>query len=220
MKLIGTAATIHHTLAAKIARINPAASVLTALLHGHPGAGKTTVCELLAWQLLTGEVLEDITRLSPTHPKSIKRAGEWIASVESISATDVDVDTVRQWSGTRGMASLFGEWRIRIIEELDAMPHVAQTAMLKYMDSLPAGTAILASSNANTEEFQRRFQSRFQCWQCDQPDATDIAALLAERFPNLPAAHATRIAALACGDVRQAFKDAESWEDTWLAKAA
>ena len=218
MKLIGTAATIHRTISAKITRTKPGDSVLTTLLHGDPGTGKTTVCELLAWQLLTGEVLTDIARLSPTHPRSIKRAGEWIASVESISAVDVDVDTVRQWAGTRGMASLFGEWRIRI-EELDAMPHVAQTAMLKYMDSLPGGTAILASSNANTGEFQRRFQSRFQCWQCDPPADTDIAALLAERFPDIPATHAIRIAALACGDVRQAYKDAESWQDTWLVAA-
>ncbi len=209
--LIGDAARIHHTLSTKLTRINPREDVFKQLVHGTPGSGKSTLIAMIAAQMLTGKVpaIKDLP--------AIRRCSEWSCVVESISGASVNVDIIRQWHGTRGMFSMFGDWRIRIIEELDAVPHVAQTAMLDYLDKLPPGTAILATSNADTDLFQDRFQSRFQAWKCNGPDASEILALITSLHPDMPPAIANQIATLSAGNVRQAMLECESWLDVQLA---
>lgn len=211
--LIGPAATIHRTLSAKLTRANPREDVLKFLIYGPPGSGKSTVAAMLAAQLLTGTVpsLDAIGKM--------RRSGDWACAIEEMSGASVSVDTVRQWHNSRGMFSMFGDWRIRIVEELDSVPSVAQTAMLDYLDKVPPGTAIIATSNIQMDLLQERFHSRFQAWKCPGPEAPELRAHLTGHFPELPPSIATTIAECACGNVRQALLDAESWLDTQLAAA-
>lgn len=209
--LIGPAAIIHRTLSAKLARCNPREIAFKHLIYGPPGTGKSTLVAMLAAQMLTGNVpsIHDL--------QTLRRKSEWSCVVESISGASVSVDTVRQWHGSMGMFSMFGEWRIRIIEELDAVPHVAQTAMLDYLDKVPPGTAILATSNAETDLFQDRFQSRFQAWKCEGPTDEELLAHIRTIHPDLPASIAQQIATLSTRNVRQALLECESWMDVKLA---
>ena len=205
--LTGPAAQIHDIITRRLAKADPRKDTLKFLFTGPPGNGKSTLCLLAAWHLLTGgQPAPSLDR------RVLARHPHWSMVVQTASGTDVDVDVVRQWNSSRGQFSMFGDWNIRIIEELDAVPNVAQTAMLAHLDNLPPGTAILASSNADTDLFQSRFQSRFQVWQVKPVPAEDVARYIIQNM-NIPANTAHHIATLSNGDLRAAINDAQSYLD-------
>ena len=106
------------------------------------------------------------------------------------------------------MQDLFGKYRLIWIEEADAIPAAAQTRFL-LLDDLPAGAAVVATSNCKLEDFKKRFQTRFKIYEVEPPAPHEIETLL-RRVGLADERTIKNIATFACGCVRQALLDAES----------
>jgi MoxR-like ATPase len=159
------------------------------LLYGPPGVGKTSVVELVALQL----------------------AGTPLA-IEDYNGREVTVDVVRQWMTQLPYGSLFGDWSVKVVNELDRCSREAQDLLLTYLDRLPPGRAFLGTSNLQLDLLTERFQTRFQAIKLLPPTTEELAVFLASRWP-VPAATATQIAVGSGGCVRAALADLESWLD-------
>jgi len=189
--LIGPAKIIGKVLLAKLERLNPQTDSVAMLFHGPPGVGKSELASLFADTLIGGKSCRNYAR-------------------EKISGAKINADLVRRWHDARGIGSLFSDWTVKIIEEVDAMPAVAQTLMLDYLDECQPGTAILATSNEQIKLLEERFRRRFQVWHVTAPTTEEIANFLRGKFPDIYPAEATTIAALCGGCVGAAIHDAEN----------
>ncbi len=188
--LIGQAGPVARAQCRKAERLTTeAAATMKLLLYGPPGVGKTSVVELVALQL----------------------AGTPLA-IEDYNGREVTVDVVRQWMTQLPYGSLFGDWSVKVVNELDRCSREAQDLLLTYLDRLPPGRAFLGTSNLQLDLLTERFQTRFQAIKLLPPTTEELAVFLASRWP-VPAATATQIAVGSGGCVRAALADLESWLD-------
>jgi MoxR-like ATPase len=188
--LIGQAGAVARAQCRKATRLTAdAAATMKLLLYGPPGVGKTSVVELVALQL----------------------AGTPLA-IEDYNGREVTVDVVRQWMTQLPYGSLFGDWSVKVVNELDRCSREAQDLLLTYLDRLPPGRAFLGTSNLQLDLLTERFQTRFQAIKLLPPTTEELAVFLASRWP-VPAATATQIAVGSGGCVRAALADLESWLD-------
>jgi MoxR-like ATPase len=188
--LIGQAGLVARAQGRKAERLTAeAAATMKLLLYGPPGVGKTSVVELVALQL----------------------AGSPLA-IEDYNGREVTVDVVRQWMTQLPYGSLFGDWSVKVVNELDRCSREAQDLLLTYLDRLPPGRAFLGTSNLQLDLLTERFQTRFQAIKLLPPTTEELAVFLASRWP-VPAATATQIAVGSGGCVRAALADLESWLD-------
>ena len=79
--------------------------------------------------------------------------------------------------------------------------------MLTLLDELPPKTAVLCTSNCKEGELEERFHTRFVLEEVDGPTPAQIAEFLAQ-WPLLEYDR-QQIANFACGNVRQALRDAQ-----------
>jgi putative ATPase len=163
-------------------------SRLKTILHGPPGTGKTTIANLIAAAL-----------------------AEHAIDIESINGRNLTIDVVRDWQRALAYGSLFGGWKVKVINEVDLAPQIAQDLMLTYLDELPPCNAVIATSNASMETLTERFATRFGPVKIAPPTQDEIAALLRQRF-RLTKSAAQMIAAGSCGNVRDALLQAETWQ--------
>jgi MoxR-like ATPase len=188
--LIGQAGLVARAQCRKATRLTAdAAATMKLLLYGPPGVGKTSVVELVALQL----------------------AGTPLA-IEDYNGREVTVDVVRQWMTQLPYGSLFGDWSVKVVNELDRCSREAQDLLLTYLDRLPPGRAFLGTSNLQLDLLTERFQTRFQAIKLLPPTTEELSAFLAARWP-VPAATANQIAVGSGGCVRAALADLESWLD-------
>jgi replication-associated recombination protein RarA len=166
------------------------------LMYGLPGVGKTSLARIFANQL-AGDVL----------------------AIDERSGLNVNVDTVRGWLGSLGVGNLFGDWQVRMIEELDRVPRDAQDMLLHYLDKLPPKTAFIATSNLQLDLLQERFQTRLRTWKVEAPNTAELCAFLMER-KGLDRTVAASIAVGSGGNVRAAMLDADNELDAREALAA
>ncbi|MBP7948898.1 MAG: ATP-binding protein [Verrucomicrobiales bacterium] len=159
------------------------------LLYGPPGVGKSSIADMVAAEL-SGSPL----------------------AVEEFNGKLVTVDTVKQWMAGLGMASLFGVYSVRIINEMDRCTRDAQDLLLSYLDRMPPGRAVIGTSNMQLDLLTERFQTRFQAIKLAAPSTADIAGMLRERWP-VDEPTALRIAVGSGGCVRAALADLETWLD-------
>ena len=189
-KLIGPAGVLEARLAAAIAKVG---GPLKLLFWGEPGVGKSEVSGRLA-RMLTHEV-----------------------EIERVNGADVGVDEVREWAARSHCSSLFADWRVQIIEEIDKVSERAQVNLLTYLDELPAQRAVIATSNHSQDTIPRRLWTRFERYEVKAPTREEIRLLLADR---VPADVAAMLATTCAGNVRAALLDAKSWERTAKAEPA
>jgi hypothetical protein len=130
--------------------------------------------------------------------------------VEKINGRNLTIEVVRAWQQSSCYGSLFGGWKVKLIEEADLVPQLAQDVMLTHLDELPERNAIIGSSNLDVTTLTERFQTRFELVQVDGPDADQLADWLVRRW-KVPRASANFIAAGSCGNVRAALLDANNY---------
>ncbi len=188
--LIGQAREVCVAQVAKARRLRDSrTAACKLLLYGPPGVGKTTVAELVAREL-TGTPL----------------------GVESFNGKEVTVDSVREWMATLPYGSLFSNWSVKIINELDRCSKDAQDILLSYLDRLPAGKALIGTSNLQLDLLTERFQTRFQSIKIATPTTDEITEFLCAHW-RVPRDVAARVAVGSGGCVRAALADLETWLD-------
>jgi replication-associated recombination protein RarA len=155
------------------------------LFNGHPGIGKSDLVKFL--QHLLG-------------------CDKW--SYTKLNGTQCKMEKVEEIAATLHYRSLFSDWRMLWIDEADQIPNVAQVRFLTLLDDLPSGVAVACTSNCKLEEFEKRFQTRFQAFELASPPPEEIETFLNRICPEINGA-SRQIATFACGNVRQALLDAQ-----------
>ena len=138
--------------------------------------------------------------------KALGVTSKW--AVKKFSGVDVDIECVRQIAQDLHYKDLFGAYRVIWIEEADSIPPAAQTRFLMLMDELPSSCAIVCTTNAKSDDFKNRFQTRFKFYEVAAPEPHEIQNLLVVKF-GIAKRDAVQIATFACGNVRAALLDAE-----------
>ena len=186
---IGPARTVFKVLQSKVDRLKKGGGNLKALFYGPPGCGKTAVANAVARDL----------------------SGNHLA-VEAVNGKEVGVDKVHSWIADLGTSSLWGDWQVKIVDELDLCSTDAQNLLLTYLDRLPPSWAFIGTSNLQLNLLQERFQTRLQQFKMAGPDSGEITDLLVAGF-GLDIEDAEQIALGCGGNVRAALLDAETFLD-------
>lgn len=185
--LIGSARTIGEKLLAHCNAIKgDKSATFKTVLYGHPGNGKTTLAEMLA------------------------RALGQSVDVQTVNGRNVTIDVVRDWQFNNAYGSLFGAWKVKLINECDLIPTAAQDLLLTFLDEMRGGNAVIGTSNMHLENLSERFKTRFRMVQISGAQTSELRQWLMERW-EIPLAQANWIATTACGNVRQALLQAGNW---------
>lgn len=185
-QFIGDAATVARKLQTMASRaIANNAAPLKLLINGEPGIGKSALVKF-------------VINLLQTEPK-------W--SVRKYNGTQVKIEIVEELASTLHYRDMYSLYRVIWIDEADKIPSAAQVRFLTLLDDLPNGNAVICTSNCQIEQFEKRFQTRFQTEQLNPPSIEQIARLLRNWLDPKAAAS---IASCAAGNVRAALLDAES----------
>ncbi|MFZ3376507.1 MAG: AAA family ATPase [Chthoniobacterales bacterium] len=97
--LIGEARKIGEAILKQIRGVNGAAPTFKFMLHGQPGAGKTSIAKMIAREIAADKI-----------------------DIESINGRNIDSETVREWHRNAAYGSLFGGWKVKLINEADLIP--------------------------------------------------------------------------------------------------
>ena len=182
------AATAARSLQALVdqSRANDAAS-MAILLNGRPGLGKSALAKWLITHVL----------------------GCGKLSTPKLNGTQVNLERVEEIAQGLPYRDLYTDYKAIWFEECDKMSINAQVRMLTLLDDLneTPGTVIICTSNCPLKEFEPRFSSRFTVFEMQPPTSAEIETLL-RRWLKHPEA-IRQIATFACGNVRQALKDAD-----------
>jgi replication-associated recombination protein RarA len=185
-ELIGPAAGIASAIM-KYIRTIPADARIKQVYFGDYGCGKTCIVAMIARALAAAPI-----------------------DIESINGKNVSIELVREWQRGAAYSSLFGGWKVKLINETDLIPSAAQELMLAYLDELPPSTAVIATSNASMATLSERFATRFSPIKVDSPSSDEITDFLVRRW-KVPRKAAAFIAIGACGNVRDALARASNY---------
>lgn len=193
---IGSARREGEILMAKIKRERGGGGPFRFMLQGSPGTGKTRLAQVLARELAGHEL-----------------------GVEEVNGKEVGIELVRDWMRSAPYRSLFGDFQVKLVNEVDLCTPDATNLLLTYCDQLPQYRAIIATCNPPIEMFAERFQSRFQYRKIRNCETAEVREWLESKW-SIPSDVAGRMAVQSAGNVRLALNDAQDWWDTKLAKAA
>lgn len=189
-EILGPTRTVALKLLGKMSRVKKSGGgPVKILLYGPPGVGKTTVAELLAAEL---------------------SASPW--SIEDANGKLVTIETVKGWMREMAFGSLFSDWSVKVVNELDRCSRDAQDLLLTYLDKLPPGRAFIGTSNLDLGQLTERFQTRFQAIKLEAPSSDEIRGFLMQRW-EVRESVASMIAAGCGGNVRAALADLETYLD-------
>jgi len=156
------------------------------LFHGPPGTGKSSLAECLALAIAGSK-----------------------HEIEKINGQSCNVEVIRRWMADSPYFPLFGQCKVRLIEEIDAMSIAACNDARTWLDDLAPRNVVIATTNKTIKELQEQLQSRFQQWEFEKVNNQSIADWLVLNY-RLAKDVAARIAAGAKGNVRVALADAKA----------
>jgi replication-associated recombination protein RarA len=189
-EFIGSARAVVAVLNAKIKRIKQMKDGnVHSLFYGPPGIGKSSTANYLGL-LLAG------------HPMAM----------EVTSGQGLSVNDVRDWHRQSVCRPLYGDWHVRIVDEIDKANDAAMVELLLFLDKHYPCTAFFGTTNRELEQIPEREQTRMQLYKFKRADESDVAALLFKQW-NIEHGHAVKIATANRGNVRGACFDAESHLD-------
>jgi len=169
------------------------------LVHGDPGTGKSHLLDLLASEI----------------------SGSPFA-VERVNGQSLGIDLVREWRERAGYGNLFSSWTVKRIDELDEASSSARAELLTYLDYMPPGLAVLASTNNYARlraESKGRLETRFKAFRVEAPSIEEARRYLWSWF-RIPGTAALVIAQGAVPDgclasegvnMRACVEDAEAF---------
>lgn len=187
-EFIGPARTIAKILQGKASRLTKHGGHAKLLLYGPPGVGKSTLALMFAANLTS-------------HP----------IQVELTNGRSVTPVTVANWQDAGRYLSVFGQWSVKIIDEIDRCPIPVQELLLTYLDQLPDRTAFIGTSNLDLNQLTERFHTRLQQFKVNAPETDDINAFLTKW--KLRKGDVANIAVGCGGNIRAALLDAQSFID-------
>ncbi len=185
-EFVGPARQIAQILDRVVADSKPTGDPIKILLNGPPGTGKTTLANYLH-----------------------QRIGSSKWSTLKLNGTSLKIEQAEEIARSLQFTSMFPEYRYFQIEEADKMSAQAQVRLLTIIDDLPQNCAIVCTSNCQIDQFEERFQTRFQAFEVLGPEPDEIEALLLTFLGHAPAL-AKHLAVLCCGNVRQALLEAQT----------
>ncbi len=186
-ELIGAARDIATAIVGEIKKTKSQARTLKFLAYGQPGSGKTSIAKMIAREIAADRI-----------------------DIEAVNGRNIDSETVREWQRNSAYGSLFGGWKVKLINEADLIPAPAQDLMLTYLDDLLPRNAVIATSNQNVIALTERFQTRFRLVKIAGPTCDELARWLNKRW-KLPKQAANFIALGAGGNVRMALLDSSDY---------
>ena len=130
------------------------------LFTGPPGVAKTDLARALA--LVIAE-----------HP----------LNVEFRMGTQLNVEVVREWLRSAAYRPLYGRFQVKIMDELDTVPTTAITELRQYLDALPPGMVLFATTNKPVQQLAEPLQTRFMVYKFHGVQTTQVADYLQTRFP-------------------------------------
>ncbi|HVM51277.1 MAG TPA: AAA family ATPase [Candidatus Acidoferrum sp.] len=155
------------------------------LFSGPPGLAKTELAMQLALAI-TG------------HP----------LNVEFKMGTQISVEVVRDWLRSAPYRPLWGQFTVKVIDEVNTIPPTAVTELRQFLDFLQPWTVVIATTNLEPCKLAEPLQTRFTIYKFDRVPARLVAAHLIEKFPEVPPDQLAQIANKTAGDVRAAKADA------------
>ncbi|MEQ9361407.1 MAG: DNA polymerase III subunit delta' [Rhodospirillales bacterium] len=120
----------------------------------------------------------------------------------------IPVDAIRAVKGFLSLTAGEGAWRVVVIDSADDMNRNAANALLKVLEEPPPQALVLLVSH-NPGGLLPTIRSRCRRLTLRPPPMDAVAALIAQRCPDLGAAEAARLAAVAEGSIGYALDLAE-----------
>ena len=89
---------------------------------------------------------------------------QYLQTLTKLNGTECKMEKIEDIAANLHYKNLFGDWRMLWIDEADEIPRVAQVRFLTLLDDLPHGVVVACTSNCKLEDFENRFQTRFQAF--------------------------------------------------------
>jgi replication-associated recombination protein RarA len=131
------------------------------------------------------------------------------ANYSKVPGADIGKSIIEAWIRDGQLKAMFPGLIVKHIDEVDKCSNEAKNLFLTYLEAIPKGWVILATTNA-TPDPKDAFWSRWIPHHVDRPTDSEIENFL-HHVMELPLSEAKRITVDCKGNVRSAYNMAAEW---------